>query len=338
MKSRPTEIAILLLLALAPPRLLSVQQTAANSYQIAFAQITPDGPANVFIADPDGSNVHQVPLGYPAETFGAPVWSPDRTKLLITDTIRLDSSGQCCLFQAATVDLDGANFNQLTPPNPPGASGNQAGCGAWYPDGTRLLCSFTLGPQPGVFSIRVSDGGDPVRLTTYPFGSKCNACDIASDISPDGKRFVFLRFKHENFGPGATEQVALFTEDTDGTGLRQLTPYGVAVPHERASARWSPDGTKIISTMHNGRLFVIPADGGPLTPIQLQTNTQQYFAFQPHWSPDGTRILFCMFINGGEGIFTANPDGSDVTQVTFTTDSSTLYNGPDWGRIPVALQ
>jgi len=30
--------------------------------QIAFTQITADGPANVFIANPDGSNVKQVQL------------------------------------------------------------------------------------------------------------------------------------------------------------------------------------------------------------------------------------------------------------------------------------
>jgi len=65
--------------------------------------------------------------------------------------------------------------------------------------------------------------------------------------------------------------------------------------------------------------------------IKLQTGTTRYFAFQPAWSPDGTRIIFGMFINGGEGIFTANPDGSDVQQVEFTTDFSNLFNGPDWG-------
>src|SRR5947209_3367297 len=100
-----------------PVQLPAQQMSPTVNGQIAFAQITPDGPANVFIANPDGSNVQQVPLLYPAETFGAPAWSPDGNKLLIGHTIRLDSDGQCCLFQPATVNLDGSDFNQLAPPD-----------------------------------------------------------------------------------------------------------------------------------------------------------------------------------------------------------------------------
>jgi hypothetical protein len=43
-----------------------------------------------------------------------------------------------------------------------------------------------------------------------------------------------------------------------------------------------------------------------------------------------------MYINGGEGIFTANPDGSDVKQITFTTDIPTeVFNGLHWGTHPI---
>ncbi len=96
-----------------------------------------------------------------------------------------------------------------------------------------------------------------------------------------------------------TQQVAVFVANIDGTGLLQLTPFGLAMAHDLASANWSPDGLKIISATPNGRLFIVHPDGTGLTPIPLQTGTGPYFAFQPHWSPDGTRIIFCMFIKGG---------------------------------------
>lgn len=180
---------------------------------------------------------------------------------------------------------------------------------------------LTVGPDGNVYvtdrSQRVtiiSPGGKVLRRWGKP---------------PDGKRFVFLRFKNENTTP---QQVALFVEKLDGTGLRQLTPYGLAEPHEIASAQWSPDGQEIISETTQGRLFVVHPDGTGLTMIRLRTGTTQYFAFEPDWSPDGTRIVFCMYINGQEDIYTANADGSNLVQVTNTP---AFENGPDWGRSPV---
>jgi len=300
--------------------------SSGTNDQITFARQMPTGGANVFIANPDGSDAHQVPLVYPAEDFGLPIWSPDRSRLLISHVLRFDASGNLLPFRPATVNPDGSDFKLLQPPNDP----DDGGCfGGWYPDGSRLLCSFG-GGQPGVFSIRASDGGDLVRLTSYPSGASCNACDEPTDISPDGRRFVFLRYKNENAGH---QQVALFVEKLDGTGLLQLTPYGLAQPHEIASAQWSPDGRELISETTQGRLFVVRPDGRGITPIHLHTGTTQYFAFEPDWSPDGTRIVFCMYIHGQEDIYTANADGSNLVQVTNTPE---IENGPDWGRHPTA--
>src|SRR5215472_14796650 len=59
--------------------------------------------AQLWVANPDGSHQLQVPLGNPIEFFSQAIWSPDGTKLLISHTVRLDNTGQCCLFQPATV-------------------------------------------------------------------------------------------------------------------------------------------------------------------------------------------------------------------------------------------
>jgi Tol biopolymer transport system component len=307
--------------------------------QITYTQGVLDfnggAPANVFTADSNGSNAQQVllPNGIRVELFSLSVWSPDGKKLLLSHTLRIDpSTGQCCLFQPATVKPDGSEFNQLVPPTPPGGpSANGIDCPVWSLDQTRILCAFNDSTSgiAGVFSIRASDGGDPVRLTTNPYNSN----ELPTDVSPDGTQFVFLRFRQPNTDP--TQQVAIFVENMDGTGLHQVTPYGLAHAHEYIAAQWSPDGTKIISQTQQGRLFTVSPNGARVTPIVLQTGTGRYFAFGPHWSPDGTRIIFCMFINGGEGLYTANPDGSDVQKVTFTTDFSEFFYWPDWGRQPI---
>jgi Tol biopolymer transport system component len=311
--------------------------TAAQSTNglIAYSQITADGPANVFIANPDGSHPQQVPLINPAETFGVPIWSPDGTELLISHTIRCDNSANC-LFEPATVNPDGSNFNQLVPANPPGASAeNGMDCEAWFPGGTRILCGFSGNPNAGVFSINASDGGDAVRLTSNPY-SATGGIDQPTDVSLDGSQFLFVRehTKRRPTDPTPDTQPALFIENTDGTGLRQLTASGKLTFELPPAARFSPDGTQIIGEIGDGKMFTIHPDGSHYTDINLQV-TVPYFAFGPDWSPDGTRIIFCMFINGGEGIYTADADGSNVKQVTFTTNFATIFNGPNWGTHPV---
>jgi Tol biopolymer transport system component len=325
---------ILLAAAAVSDQLTGQQAISGSNGQIAFTQGDPNGLAatNILTANPDGSTQRQVPLGDAVELFSSPIWSPDGTKLLISHTVRLDNTGQCCLpFRPALVNPDGTDYALLTIPDGP----FDMDCLVWSHDQDRLLCSF--GDQnAGVFSIRASDGGDPVRLTSNPY-SASGGSDVPADISPDGSRFVFLRFK-----PGAAPvstpipdaQVALFVENLDGTDLRQITPY-LLLEGDRASAKWSPDGLKIISENNHGRLFVVYPDGAGVTPINLQVGTQRYNAFQPQWSPDSTRIIFNMFINGGEGLFTANPDGSNVIQVTFTTNFAAQYNLPNWGTHPL---
>jgi hypothetical protein len=174
MKSRTLTFtsAITLFAALALPAQLAAQHnTSGTNGQIAFTrQITTDA-AGIFIANPDGSHEQQVPLGGTdgVEIFSDVHWSPDGRELLIGHTLRIDpSTGQCCLpFRPAIVKPDGSDYKVLTMPYAP----FDGGCRVWSLDQTRLLCGFG-GDHPGIFSVRSSDGGDPLRLTTYPYGGK----------------------------------------------------------------------------------------------------------------------------------------------------------------------
>src|SRR5512132_1246449 len=132
--------------------------------QIVFSRFNPDTEnADIFVANPDGTHAHEVPLPLPAEGFGGAFWSPDGTKLLITNLFQFDDNGELLPFRPATVDPDGSDFHVLEPPGAP----FDMFCDAWSPDASRILCGFG-GDAPGVFSIRASDGGDPVRLSTNP--------------------------------------------------------------------------------------------------------------------------------------------------------------------------
>jgi Tol biopolymer transport system component len=198
-------------------------------------------------------------------------------------------------------------------------------CATWA-SVSRLLCGFG-GDTPGVYTVRASDGGDVRRLWTSPAGQT----DVPFDLSPDGTRFVFIRFRPgpaSSGQPDRTAQVALYVANIDGTGIRQIVPFGITQGHEFASAHWSPDGKSIISATHEGRLFVTPVDRPAISSIKLAIGTTRYFAFEPDWSPDGSQIVFAMFVGGHEDLYTANRDGSRVRQITATPD---FENGPDWG-------
>lgn len=69
----PTVLALVASLAALGtlPAIPAAATSSGTNDQITFARQIPAGGANVFIANPDGSNVRQVPLVYPAEDFGS---------------------------------------------------------------------------------------------------------------------------------------------------------------------------------------------------------------------------------------------------------------------------
>jgi Tol biopolymer transport system component len=163
-----------------------------------------------------------------------------------------------------------------------------------------------------------------VRVTDNPFDDN----DIVGDYSPDGTQISFVRGKPGQRG----ESFALFVVNTEGTGLRQLTPFGVAGD---VSPSWSPDGKKILLDNGRGSLIAVQVDGTGLRKIPIQAGGGFFFAFQPGWSPDGSRIVFSMFLSttGQVDIFTAGANGTDLVQVTDTADDDEFA---DWGPHPLA--
>jgi Tol biopolymer transport system component len=299
-------------------------KVAGSNGRIAYSQALPDGGTLVYTAAADGSDPRQIPLPYLNEDWGRAVWSPDGSQLLISNILRFTDDGDLLPFRPGIVHPDGSNFHLLDVPGDP----FDAYCDAWSPDGARIVCGLGL-DQPGLFSLRASDGGDPVRLTSPPAGFG----DAPGDYSPDGTQLVFVRFKDgraRNGGQDRDNQAALFIVGADGTGERQITPYGFVRAHEQASVVWSPDGSRILSSTRDGRLFTVHPDGSRLTPIRLQIGTGDYFAYGADYSPDGTRITFTLNQGGPSDIYTANVDGSAVERVTTGPAAERLS---DWGSV-----
>jgi Tol biopolymer transport system component len=293
--------------AAASPNLSSgsraAEQAGSVNGRIAYGQWNPQIEAyNVFTIRPDGTGVRNLRVN-----TDVLAWSPDGSKILITDL----TTGQSSL-RPATINPDGSGFKRLDgTPNPK----LDLGCAAWSPDGTRIACEGFSDNHPqldGLYTLRASDGGGLVRVTRHH--------DIPGDYSPDGTKIVFGR------------QDAVFVVNTDGGGLRRITPKGFA-NGDGPSGSWSPNGRWIL-VGHQGHLFKVHPDGTALRRIPLADGPGRSFAFSPEWSPDGTRIVFSMAwkATGYQmDIFTARTDGTGLVQVTNTPGND---NVADWGTHP----
>jgi Tol biopolymer transport system component len=280
--------------------------------QIVFARSDPAvDNSYIFTINPDGTHEEQL-----LDTFAQiPTWSPDGSRIAMI----------CCdLALAPTIiNADGSGFIQL--PIPPGFP--IGGCNVWSSDGTRLACGFGGfdPPQPerdGMYTLRASDGGDPIQVTTQP------GEDGPDDFSPDGSRIVFFRI---DYSRPEKVQTALFIVGVDGSGLRRLTSWGLG----GLRASWSPDGRWIVFD-NDTRIWVVHPDGSGLEKILIDTGGRPYRARQPAWSPDGTMIALSMrILEDGEhrDIYTMRPDGTHLVQVT---DSPTMDEFPDWGTHSLA--
>jgi hypothetical protein len=301
--------------------------------QIVFQRFDPLAPNGgedhvfAYTVNPDGSHERQV-LPLPAE---CPRWTPDGT--------RITTCGFPPHNATAIINPDDGSYRALPMPDPDHLF---TACPLMSPDSSRLACEgfgedlFENPTDPslnGIYTIRSSDGRDLTRMTSNPGGD-----DMPGDYSPNGRRLVFGRFDGDG-GP-----IGLYVVKANGTHLRAITSPGMIIT---SSGDWSPQGNAIafsrrVSADMRQSLWVVQSDGSGLRELHLEgqpacggpiAEPGSRSCFKPRWSPDGTKIAFSIFSDAtGENVYTANSDGTHVTQVTHGGDDE----DPDWGTHPLA--
>jgi Tol biopolymer transport system component len=288
---------------------------SSTNGKIVYGQVFPNYGVTI---NPDGSDPHQVgPVG----STTCNTWSPDSSKVL------------CNLWsdegvpQPATANPDGSGFTLLNPNLP-----LDLFCLNWSPSGTRLLCHSEGMANPadaGLYTVRSSDAGDLVRVTTTLPGG----FDDGYGYSPDSSRILYTQFD-------SNENGTLFSVKTDGSDPIQLSPSGLSVIDlgffDRVGADWSPDGSRVAFAAFNGSnhfstaLYVVNADGTGLH----QITPPGLGALSAQWSPNGALIAFtaCASSPMTCGIpqgWVVRPDGSGLRQVTPPV-SRALFLTPVW--------
>jgi TolB protein len=216
---------------------------------------------------------------------------------------------------------------------------------SWSPSGAQIAIESDGGNFPageGIYIIDASTGNVVTRVTANPFKS----IDQNPRWLANGEWIVFSRYKvsvllPRNFhAPGGVS--ALFLVHPDGTGLHQLTQWGLSAD----TPDWSPDGSTIVFVNSQGLpiasdLYTIHPDGSGLRQIVNGGVLRQGGGVgHPKWSPDGTKIIFAGGIVGGgvtpvpqAPLWTVNPDGSDIMAIT--AFSGTLAGHVAWGTHPL---
>lgn len=168
------------------------------------------------------------------------------------------------------------------------------------------------------------DGTDQVNLSAVSLSAPLRRGSVGGDFSPaysaDGARIVFSRIA--GGGPD------IWTMNANGAGKTNLTPSTPGFFDN--SPVFSPDGIQIAFTRAPSsgidELFVMNADGSNPHSVGLGAGLTNLSA--PDWSPGGAKIAFDAQAAGAHDIYTVNPDGSGLANVTSAVDGDSYQ--PSW--------
>jgi TolB protein len=269
--------------------------------RIVFARCVWMGDCNweIVASDLDGGNEIVLAGPYPRRVWDdhfTANWSPD---------------GQSAIFMAKQaiwqVNADGSNLHKLWEP-PTDRTGIDDGP-SFTPDGEHIIFTRCC-PRVSGYALWMINA-DGTGLTQITDESVPPGVDGPSDnlpqVSPDGTRIAY----HRN----VNEHNRVVTVNIEGGDRRQLTDPAL----NAQLPNWSPDSKRVVFEMFtkggNLEIGIVRADG---THLHRLTYSGQSFSFAPAFSPDGSKIVFSRQLRGGQwvGLFTMNPDGSDVTQVS----------------------
>ena len=198
---------------------------------------------DLYVMDPDGSNVRRVFKKKAKGWRSDPTWSPDGKHFAYsyTDWDRLEFGLYLGTFGEADAELL--------------SSGSSP---AWSPDGSEIVCSVGHGKGTRLIFINVR-----TREREQPLPDKALLWQFEPSWSAGGDRLAFAGNKHPlpvilDLHNAWKDKQTVFIVNRDGTGLRQLVEEAGSYAQYPAL---SPDGSEVLYTQEiNGQLQIFKVD------------------------------------------------------------------------------
>ena len=198
---------------------------------------------DLYVMDPDGSNVRRVFKKKAKGWRSDPTWSPDGKHFAYsyTDWDRFEFGLYLGTFGEADAELL--------------SSGSSP---AWSPDGSEIVCSVGHGKGTRLIFINVR-----TREREQPLPDKALLWQFDPSWSAGGDRLAFAGNKHPlpvilDLHNAWKDKQTVFIVNRDGTGLRQLVEEAGSYAQYPAL---SPDGSEVLYTQEiNGQLQIFKVD------------------------------------------------------------------------------
>ena len=237
-----------------------------------------------------------------------PAYSPDGSKIAYVQCYK-DSSARYYFSNIWVIPSKGG-----TPAKVSNFQSGQAMGPVWSPDGKMIAF------------LRRPEGQNPKELWIAPVTDKGNPSASAQKIDLPLESFhAFAGWSPDNkiglqlMNP---EYETIYTVNSKGGIATQVTPQGW-----NSYPKWSPDGKKIFFRGDRGMIAYVPAEGGVIDSIPIQSEFQMHTAVPGSGneiSPDGKTIVFSgarYFFEGGVkkwdvNLYTIPVEGGKPKQLT----------------------
>ena len=247
----------------------------------------------IFVMDPDGSNIRRLTQNGAGIDDLDPEWSPDGERIVFVS----DRAGSYDLY---VMNADGTGTRRLTK-TPDRCEANPT----WAPGGRNIVfdthCLLTS-EQSDLYSVSV-EGGPVTNLTRHA------GDDFGARWSPDGTHIAFTSDRG-----GFGEEIYVMTPD--GSRLERVT----FEPGNDRDVAWAPGGAVIaFSSDRDGNsydIFVMNLSSGRVSRLTTGAAAET----SPTWSRDGRRLAFLTNASGVYQIWTMSRAGSRQTRILTTTE------------------